>query len=118
MVVMARLFLASICCMALILCLSHFVAIAQSPSARTADTTIACPKEEDFVRYATLLLDDVSAAIMFKNEHDCITLNPGAFVRVDKGSVQRDSNHVCIRPVGSYDCLWTFAGHIKIENAR
>lgn len=90
----------------------------QSQGARTVDVTIACPKEEDFNRYATLLLDDVSAAISFKDDHNCVTLNPGTFVRVDKGSVQRDSNHVCIRPVGSYDCLWTFAGHIKIEGTK
>jgi hypothetical protein len=99
----------------LIFCLSHVAIYAQSPSAMTVDITIACPKEEDFSRYNTLLLDHVSAAIMFKNDHDCVTLATGTFVRVDKGSVQRNFNHVCIRPVGSYDCLWTFAAHIKVE---
>jgi hypothetical protein len=81
----------------------------QSQSAHTVDITIACPKEDDFVRYATLLLDDISAAILFENDHNCVALPTGTFVRVDKGSVQRDFSHVCIRPVGAYDCLWTFA---------
>lgn len=90
----------------------------QSQSAHTVDITIACPKEEDFVRYATLLLDDVSAAVLFKNDHGCVTLPIGMFVKIDKGSVQRDFSHVCIRPRGAYDCLWTFAAHIKVEDAR
>lgn len=87
----------------------------QPQSAHTVDITIACPKEDDFVRYATLVGDDVSAAILFKNDHGCVTLAVGTFVKIDKGSVQRDFSHVCIRPVGSYDCLWTFAAHIKID---
>jgi hypothetical protein len=55
----------------------------QSPAARTTDTTIACPKDDDFNRYATLLLDDVSAAILFKNDHHCVTLAAGTFVKID-----------------------------------
>ena len=101
-----------------VLCLSTVRCHTQSPPARTVDITIACPKEEDFSRYTTLLLDDISAAIMFKNEHGCLTLAASTFVRIDKGSIQRASSHVCIRPIGSYDCLWTFAAHIKVEDAR
>jgi hypothetical protein len=89
-----------------------------SQPAHTIDITIACPKDDDFSRYATLLLDDISAAILFKTEHNCVTLPAGIFVKIDKGSVARDFSHVCIRPRGSYDCLWTFAAHIKIENAQ
>ncbi|MDR3421504.1 MAG: hypothetical protein P4L80_09740 [Xanthobacteraceae bacterium] len=98
---------------AAIFCLSHRAARAQP--AMTVDITIACPKEDDFVQYATLLSDDVSAAIAFKNDHNCVTLAPKTFVKIDKGSVQRDYSHVCIRPRGVYDCLWTFAAHVKVE---
>ena len=102
-----------------VFCLSSVVGYAQAAqSAHTTDITIACPKDDDFNRYATLLLDDVSAAILFKNDHHCVTLAPGTFVRLDQGSLQRESNHVCVRPVGSYDCLWTFAGHIKAEGTQ
>ena len=89
---------------------------AQTPqSATTIDLTIACPKDEDFSRYAVLITDEVSAAIFFKNEHGCVTLSPGTFVAMDKGSTARPFSHVCIRPRGSYDCLWTFAAHVKVN---
>lgn len=86
---------------------------AQMSAAVTVDNTPACKKDQDFTQYATLLLSDVSAAMAFRMDHDCSVLKPGTFVSVDQGSTQRKSNHVCIRPVGSYDCSWTFAGHIK-----
>jgi hypothetical protein len=112
--VIARLLRISIFCM--VIGPSLTAGHAQSPSALTADITIACPKDEDFTRYATLLSDDVSAAILFEHDHGCVTLQPGAFVRVDQGSLQRETNHVCIRPTGSYDCFWTFAAHVKAAN--
>jgi hypothetical protein len=90
----------------------------QPQSAVTVDRTLGCPKDEDFDRYATLVGDDVSAAILFTKDHNCVMLAPGTFVKIDKGSVQRASNHVCIRPTGAYDCLWTFSAHIKAEDAR
>ncbi len=94
-------------------------ATAQQPqSGVTVDTTIACPKDEDFQRYATLLLDDISAAILFKNDRHCVTLAAGTFVRIDHGSLQKDSNRVCIRPTGSYDCFWTFAGHVRSKDSK
>lgn len=86
-------------------------AAAQSQPARTVDITIACPKDQDFDRYATLLLD-ISAAVLYKNDHDCVTLPKGMFVRVDQGSVERDFSHDCIRPVGSYDCF----GHMRVTS--
>jgi hypothetical protein len=86
-----------------------------APVAKTDGPTIACPKESDFERYATLLLDDVSAAVSFELDHGCLTLASGTIVRIDHGSMQRGSNHICIRPVGSYDCVWTFAAHVRAK---
>jgi len=90
-------------------------AVAQSPLARTVDRAVSCPKETEFERYATLLTDDVSAAILFYHDHGCVMLAADTVVRIDKGSLQSPSNHVCIRPVGSYECLWTFAGHVQAD---
>jgi hypothetical protein len=82
------------------------------PSGVIADITIACPKDEDFRRYGILLTDDVSAAILFKNDHACVTLQPKTFVKIDRGSMAREFSLVCVRPRGLYDCLWTYAAHV------
>jgi hypothetical protein len=79
----------------------------------TVDMAVACPKEADFTRYATLTVDDMAAAIAFKDAHGCVTLPVGAAVRIDDGSLQRDFSHVCVRPVASPECFWTYAAHIK-----
>jgi hypothetical protein len=50
--------------------------VAQSQMARTVDVTTACQSEDDFSRYATLLKDDVAAAIMFRNDHSSIVSVP------------------------------------------
>jgi hypothetical protein len=42
-------------------------------------------------------------------------LDAQTFVKIDKGTLQNPSGHVCIRPIGSYDCLWTFAGHVQAD---
>jgi hypothetical protein len=90
--------------------LMHAYAAEQS---MTDGRTTACLKEADFERYATLLQDDISAGIAYAMDHQCIMLPAKTFVRIDHGSTQNESNHVCIRPTSSYNCLWTFAGNLK-----
>ena len=89
---------------------------AQPLPAHTIDRAVSCPKEEDFGRYAALVADDVSAAILFYHDHGCVMMDAQTFVKIDKGKLQNPSGHVCIRPVGSYDCFWTFAGHVKASD--
>ena len=88
-------------------------ASAESAAALTTDIAVACPTEAGFERYATLVTEDVSAAISYAADHGCISVPPGTVVRIDQGSTVREFSHVCVRPVGSYDCFWTFAAHIK-----
>ena len=88
--------------------------VAQSQMARTVDITTACQSEDDFSRYATLLKDDVAAAIIFRNDHSCIVFSAHTFVRIDQGELMPETTHVCIRPVGSYVCYWTFAAHVEL----
>ena len=87
--------------------------VAQSQIARTVDITTACQSEDDFSRYATLLKDDVAAAIMFRNDHSCIVFSAHTLVRIDHGELMPETTHVCIRPVGSHVCYWTFAAHVE-----
>jgi hypothetical protein len=93
-------------------------ATAQSPPGQTNETTIACRSDDDFERYATLLLDDVSAAIMFQMQRGCVKLAAHIPVRVDHISQHAGILHACIRPAGSYECFWTFAGHISTDIPR
>ena len=88
--------------------------VAQSQMARTVDITTACQNEDDFSRYATLLKDDVAAAIMFRNDHSCIVFSAHTLVRIDHGELMPETTHVCIRPVGSHVCYWTFAAHVEL----
>ena len=85
-------------------CLANSMANAGQP-AMTDGPTVACLKEANFERYLELLNDDISAAIAYYMDHGCVMLKPKTFVRVDQGSTLTKSNHVCIRPTGSYDCL-------------
>ena len=73
---------------------------AQAPAGHLVDPTFACPSDAEFSRYAYLVVDDKTAAAAYIVEHHCPTLKPGTPIRLEKGSVARDSNHVCIRPVG------------------
>ncbi len=84
---------------------------AQPQAEMTDGATVACLKDENYDRYLTLLLDDVSAAIAYYTDHGCVMLPPKTHVKIDQGSTQQESNHVCT--VGSYNCLWTFAGNLK-----
>ena len=88
--------------------------VAQSQTARTVDIATACQNEDDFSRYATLLMDDVAAAVMFRNDHSCIVFSAHTFVRIDHGELMSETTDVCIRPVGSYVCYWTFAAHVEL----
>jgi hypothetical protein len=87
---------------------------AQSQMARTVDITTACQNEDDFSLYATLLKDDVTAAIMFRNDHSCTVFSAHTLVRIDHGVLMPETTHVCIRPVGPFVCYWTFAAHVEL----
>jgi hypothetical protein len=86
-----------------------------APNATTVDATVACPLEADFSRYTELLVDDVAAAVSYEIEHRCLILPPATFVRIDHGSLDRPTGHVCVRPAASYECFWTYGAHIKPE---
>ena len=88
--------------------------VAQSQTARTVDITTACQNEDDFSRYATLLMDDVAAAIMFRNDHSCIDFSAHTFVRIDDGELMPETTHVCIRPVESTRRPLDFAAHVEL----
>jgi hypothetical protein len=88
---------------------------AQAPVGHVVDPTFACGSDAEFSRYAYLVADDKTAAAIYLVEHHCPTLKPGTPIHIEKGSAVRDTNHVCIRPVGSTECVWTFAGHIKLD---
>ena len=89
-----------------------------APTARTIEKTMACPTEDDFHGYLALLITDVSAATAYALDHHCIGMEPGTIVSVEKGSTAALTDHVCVRPVGSTECFWTFAAHIKVEDVR
>jgi hypothetical protein len=88
--------------------------VAQSQLARTVDITTACQSEDDFSRYATVLKDDVAAAVTFRNDHSCIVFSAHTLVRIDHGELMPETTHVCIRPVGPFVCYWTFAAHVEL----
>jgi hypothetical protein len=90
-------------------------AYAQAPAGRVADSTFACRTDAEFSRYAYLVADDKTAAAVYLVEHHCATLKPGTPIHLEKGSAARDSNHVCIRPVGYTECVWTYAAHINLD---
>jgi hypothetical protein len=56
--------------------------VAQSQLARTVDITTACQSEDDFSRYATLLMDDVAAANVFRDDRSCIVFSAHTLVRI------------------------------------
>jgi hypothetical protein len=101
---------------ALVLLMAGSAANAQTKESMTDGPTVACLKEEDHERYAALLMDDVSAAIAYYLDHGCMMLPAKLFVRIDHGSMQ--TKRVCIRPTGSYDCLWTFSGNLMKEGPK
>jgi hypothetical protein len=47
--------------------------------------------------------------------HHCQWLTPGSPIHLEKGSVARDADHVCVTPLGHTERVWTFAGHIKLD---
>jgi hypothetical protein len=88
---------------------------AQAPTGQVIDVTSACWSDAEFSRYVYFLATDKAVAAVYLVAHRCPTLQPDTPFQLEKGSAARETNHVCIRPVGYIQCVWTYAAHIKLD---
>jgi hypothetical protein len=88
---------------------------AQAPAGHVIDTTSACWTDAEFSRYVYFMAADKAVAAVYLVAHRCPTLQPDTPIHLEKGSAARETNHVCIRPVGYIQCVWTYAAHIKLD---
>jgi hypothetical protein len=88
---------------------------AQALAGHVIDSVVACGSHDEFSRYAPLAANNTREAVIFLMTHHCQWLKPGTPIHLEKGSVAQDTDHVCVTPLGYTECVWTFAGHIKLD---
>jgi hypothetical protein len=88
---------------------------AQALAGHVVDLTVACGSDDEFSGYANLAPNTREVIVYLLFGHHCQWLKPGTPIHLEKGSVARDTDHVCVTPLGYPECVWTFAGHIKLD---
>jgi hypothetical protein len=86
---------------------------AQALAGHVVDSVVAC--DDEFSLYAPLPANNTIGAAIFLMTHRCRWLKPGTPIHLEKGSVAQDTDNVCVTPLGYTACVWTFAGHVKLD---
>jgi hypothetical protein len=89
---------------------------AQVPAGHVVDLTVACGSDDEFSGYANLVsTNDTIGATLYLLGHHCQWLKPNTPIHLEKGSATRDTDRVCVTPLGYTECVWTSAGHVKLD---
>jgi hypothetical protein len=92
------------------------LAHAQALAGHVGDPIVACESNDEFSGYAYLVsTKNIIGATIYLLGHHCQWLMPGTPIHLENSSAARDTDHVCVTPLGYTECVWTFASHIKLD---